>query len=87
VQLEWRHFIKNGHAQSDQIRKVITDSWRRSQHAGVSINTPEAPVILQSHDLEEYLFNHKKLLQASIPILKPASRFSINISHCWIIMI
>lgn len=71
VQSEWQHFINNnGQLKSSQIRQIINDSWIRSQHAGVSIHALGAPVILQSHDLEEYLFNHTQLLQSSLPILK-----------------
>lgn len=70
VQSEWQHFVHNGQLKSSQIRKIINDSWIRSQHAGVSIHSHGAPIILQSHDLTEYLFNHKHFLQSSLPILK-----------------
>ncbi|WP_171294769.1 sigma-54-dependent Fis family transcriptional regulator [Acinetobacter populi] len=70
VQSEWQHFVHHGQLESSQIRKIINDSWIRSRHAGVSIHTSDAPVILQSHDLTEYLFNHQQLLQSSLPILK-----------------
>lgn len=69
VQSEWHHFVKNGHLKSDHLRKIINDSWIRSQHAGVSINALDAPIVMQSHDFEEYRFNNKQLLHYSLPIL------------------
>ncbi|MCU4623868.1 sigma-54-dependent Fis family transcriptional regulator [Acinetobacter radioresistens] len=78
VQSEWIHFVKSGHLKSDHLRKIINDSWIRSKHAGVSIDALDAPIVLQSHDLQEYIFENKKLIHSSLPIL---SQYQTLLDH------
>lgn len=70
IQTDWHHFIKDGGLRSEHLRKMIIESWLRSQLAGVSVNRTNAPILIDANHLDNYLFNNTLLLQSSLPILK-----------------
>ncbi len=75
VSSSWEKFLTGGACESDALRRLIDDSWRRCQTADVDPERDKAPPPLGEDALQRLLEEHDELLSAGTPVMAHARQF------------
>ncbi|WP_428422441.1 sigma-54-dependent Fis family transcriptional regulator [Methylibium sp.] len=71
----WERFLGGETCASDALRRLIDDSWRRSQTGHVDPDRSQAPLILSEDSLHSLLEKQDELLCAGAPVMADARQF------------
>ncbi|HSV70021.1 MAG TPA: sigma-54-dependent Fis family transcriptional regulator [Methylibium sp.] len=71
----WERFLSGQPSDSDALRRLIDDSWRRCQIAHVNPDRDGAPPPMREDSLHGLLDEHGELLQAGTPVMADARQF------------
>ena len=75
IMASWERFMSSGETQSNALRRLIDDSWRRCQNASVDPGRYQAapPVVDDAFDSLRHICSD--LLEASVPVMASARDF------------
>ncbi len=71
----WERFLSGEACGSDAVRRLIDDSWRRSQTGDVDPDRNQAPLVLSEDTLHALLETQEELLCAGAPVMADARQF------------
>lgn len=75
VMSAWERFQSGDECESDALRRLIDDSWRRCHTAQVDPDRDSAPPPLAEDSLHTLIADHEELLSAGAPVMAHARQF------------
>ena len=75
VMSAWERFLSGEVCESDALRRLIDDSWRRCHTAQVDPDRDQAPPPLAEDSLHTLIDEHGELLSAGTPVMAHARQF------------